>query len=126
VSQSETQQCVNPTSEESRHPHKPTLLKRETARTLAHVDKIESHYDTAACNSSDCCRNVSRNRHSPFANADRYLTPVGCAEVRSTVEIRHWIEETSQWPGLRQSLLRSALALKLTDTCLLNFSLPQS
>jgi hypothetical protein len=42
-----------------RHPHKPTLLKREAARNLAHVVKIVSHHDTAACIFSSCGRNVS-------------------------------------------------------------------
>ena len=63
MSQSETKQCLNPTSEERRHPHKPTLLKREAARNLAHVIKIVSHHDTAACIFSDCCRNVSSLIH---------------------------------------------------------------
>jgi hypothetical protein len=45
------------------------LLKREAARNLAHVIKIVSHYDTAARIFGNCCRNVSRNRHSVKGHA---------------------------------------------------------
>src|ERR1700730_1261453 len=52
-----------------RHPHKPTLLRREAARNLAHVVKIVSHHDTAACIFSSCCRNVSTVARAAIGSA---------------------------------------------------------
>jgi hypothetical protein len=77
-----------PTSEIRQHPHKPTLLKREAARNLAHVVKIGGHHDTAACIFSNCCRNVSTVAVNSHAYHCR-KPPQRIALVRSILEIRN-------------------------------------